>query len=125
MDDVINVPEREIELFYVIGEVAAAGAYELPRDQTLLVTQAIAWAGGPIKTANSKKGVLMRYSVEGTREEIAINLDHIIKGKRPDVPIRPNDVVFIPGSTFKRIGYALIGVVPRTLSDAIIRGPIR
>ena len=85
--DVINVPKREIEFFYVIGEVNRAGAFELPSDKRLLLTQALAWAAGPAKTAKANKSRLVRYDeLGGVREDIALNVDAILKGEALDIP---------------------------------------
>lgn len=121
--DVITIPEREVKLFYVLGEVQHPGAFELPPDAPLMVTQAMAWAGGPMKTAKANDGILVRLNSQGQREDIQVELKNILSGKRPDLVIQANDLIFIPGSTFKNIGYGLLGMIPRTLSDAIVRGP--
>ncbi len=101
--DVIHVPERKRDLFYVVGEVNRAGAYEIPPKNKMLVSQAITWAGGPMKTAKLKKGIMVRYDGNGGRQEIAVNFKHIMEGKKNDFQIQPNDIVFIPGSTAKTL----------------------
>ena len=122
--DVIHVPERKRDLFYVVGEVTRAGAYEIPPKNTVLVSQAITWAGGPMKTAKFNKGILVRYDGNGGRQEIAVNFKDIMEGKKSDFQVQPNDIVFIPGSTAKTIGYGLLGAIPSTASGAIIYGPL-
>jgi polysaccharide export outer membrane protein len=122
--DIINVPERVVELFYVIGEVNRPGAFEIPQNEELHLTQSLAWAGGPMKTANLGDGILVRY--DGTqRTEIPINIEKILKGNQPDLSIQARDVLFVPGSTAKSIGYGLLGVIPGTISGAIIFGGAR
>jgi polysaccharide export outer membrane protein len=123
--DIVQVPERVIETFYVIGEVNRPGVFELPVKQQLYLTQALARAGGPMKTAKTKKGTLVRFDQKGGRQEIALNFDAILKGKKPDVLVGPNDVIFIPGSTFKNIGYGLLGVIPNTVSSTVSYGAYR
>jgi len=123
--DVINVPEREDRLFYVIGEVNGPGAFALPEgDQQFLLTQALAWAGGPQKTAKLNKGLLIRYE-EGSdvRTEISLDFKKILAGLRPDVGVQAEDVIFIPGSRAKTIGYGMLNVVPSLARDAIVYGP--
>lgn len=115
--DVIQVPERELTLFYIIGEVGRPGAYELADGEPLLLSQALAWAGGPRNTAKADKGILLRY--EGAeRKEIKVDFGAIIKGKKPDLQVQAEDVIFIPGSKIKTIGYGLLGVIPTTVSGA-------
>jgi len=123
--DVVQIPEKQLERFYVIGDVNRPGAYELPTEDKLLVTQALAWAGGPLRTAKKSKGVLVRYDEKGGRQEMAINVDDIMKGKNPDITVLPNDVIFLPGSTAKSIGYGLLGVLPGTASSALVYGTVR
>ncbi len=123
--DVINVPEKEVKLFYVIGQVNRPGAFALPEgEKQFLLTQAIAWAGGPGKTAKLSKGILIRYEeVSGARQEIALDFKKVLNGKRPDVPVQPEDVIFIPGSTAKTIGYGMLNIVPLLARDAVLYGP--
>ena len=59
--DVILIPERKVELCYVVGDVGRPGAFEIPEEHKLRVTQAIASAGGPTKTAKMSDGILVRY----------------------------------------------------------------
>ena len=124
--DVINVPERQVELFYVIGEVHRAGPFELPSDKNLLLTQAVALAGGPTRTAKAKNARLVRYDQQGGgRQDIALNVSAILKGEEPDIPIRPNDVIFIPGSNIKTIGYGMLGIIPTIAANAVLYGAFR
>ena len=125
--DIIQIPERKVEIFYVVGDVGRAGAYEFPRDdeRELMATQALAWAGGPGKTANMKGGTLIRYDDSGQLTTIAINFQNIIKGKEPDFAVHPRDVIFIPGSIAKTLGYGFLNIVPSTVSWAIVWGAWR
>ena len=72
-----------------------------------------------------KDGVLVRYDGQGGREELAVNFSDIIQGKKPDFLVMADDIIFIPGSTFKTIGYGLLGAIPNTASGAVINGPVR
>lgn len=123
--DVVQIPEKQLERFYVIGDVNRPGAYELPTEDKIFVTQALAWAGGPLRTAKKSKGVLVRYDEKGGRQEMAVNVDDIMKGKKADITVMPNDVIFLPGSTVKSIGYGLLGVLPGTASSALVYGTVR
>ena len=122
--DVIQVPERVPEVFYVIGEVNRPGIYQLPVKQEVYLTQALAQAGGPMKTAKTKKGMLVRFDGKGGRQEMAVNFNDILKGRKTDFVVNPNDVIFVPGSTFKNIGYGLLGVIPSTVSGSVVYGTL-
>jgi len=112
--DVVHVNERLPETIYMIGEVARSGAYGLPPKQTLRVSQAFAWAGGPLKTAKMSEGILVRYE-NGERQELPVDFAGILKGKKQDFEMRPNDIIFVPGSTAKSLGYSLLNLVPSSL----------
>lgn len=99
------------------------GAYAMPDEQVLLVSQAMALAGGPIRTAKMNKGVLVRYDGTGRREELQVNFSDILKGRKPDFAIKPDDIIFIPGSTIKSIGYGLLGIIPSVATQTVIRTP--
>ncbi len=123
--DVVQVPERQIARFYVIGDVNRPGAFELPREQNMFVSQALAEAGGPLRTAKSNKAVLVRWDEKGQRKEVPINVSEIMKGSKPDLPLQANDVLFLPGSAAKSIGYGLLGVIPGTVSSTVVWGTVR
>ncbi len=123
--DVVQIPERQISRFYVVGDVNRPGAFELPREETMFVSQALAEAGGPLKTAKSDKAVLVRWDNKGQRQDMPINVSEIMKGTKPDLLLQANDVLFLPGSTAKSIGYGLLGVIPGTVSSTVVWGTVR
>jgi len=123
--DVVQVPERQIARFYVIGDVNRPGAFELPREENMFVSQALAEAGGPLRTAKASKAVLVRWDQKGQRQELPINVSEIMKGKQPDLALQANDVLFLPGSTAKSVGYGLLGVIPGTISSTVVWGTVR
>lgn len=116
--DVVQVPARKVSRFFILGEVRNSGVYSLPDNQDLLVTQALAWAGGPVRTAKLNKGTLIRYDGNGGRIELAVDFQQILEGKKPDFAVQENDIIFIPGSRFKTIGYGLLGILP-TMGSAV------
>ena len=121
--DVIYVPKKPDPRFYIIGEVLSPGPYKLPDDRGLLLSQAVSMAGGPMRTAKMNKGVLIRYRTGGVREELPVNFSDILKGKKPDFLVRKDDVIFIPGSLIKSIGYGLLGIVPNiAMQSATVTG---
>jgi hypothetical protein len=70
-----------------------------------------------MKTAKMSDGVLVRYGDNGERQELAVNFDEIMKGKGEDFFMRPNDIIFVPGSKFKNLGYSLLNLVPGAVSQ--------
>jgi polysaccharide export outer membrane protein len=112
--DVFYAPRRSIDVIYVIGDVGNAGAFEMPEEKRLTALQAISWAGGPTKTAKMSRGVLVRFE-GGQRQEKAVDFEAMLRGATPDIEVRPNDVIFIPGSEAKTMGYGILATVPRIL----------
>ncbi len=93
--DVISVPRAE--LVYVVGQVAKSGGFVLHENQTISALQALSLAGGLDKTASAKNARILRTSPgDGSRREIRVNLALILKGRSPDVPMQPNDILFVP-----------------------------
>ena len=125
--DVIQIPERKVDLIYVMGDVNKPGAFTLPRDyKNIVVTQVLAQAGGPTRTAKLSKGIVVRYDEKSdSRQEMALDLKKVIQGKTPDISILPDDIIFIPSSTGKTIGYGMLGILPQFVSNAMIVGSIQ
>jgi polysaccharide export outer membrane protein len=119
--DVFVVPKRKMEVFYVIGEVKGPGSYEIPIGSRLLVSQAISASGGPVATAKASKGLLVRTDADGNRTEIKIDYLAILHGQQPDVELRGNDIVFIPGSQIKTIAFGLLGTIPTMARRGVVR----
>jgi polysaccharide export outer membrane protein len=117
--DVFVVPARPLSEFYVIGDVQAPGRYELPPENPLYASQAIAQAGGPMKTAKTKHGVMIRILPDGSRVERKIDFRQVLKAKDDDFTIQRNDVLFIPGSRTKNIGYGLLGAIPNAVQRSV------
>jgi len=65
-------------------------------------------------------GLLVRYDEQGNRKEIPVDFAAILDGRQPDFPIQPNDIIFIPGSTAKNVGYGMLGIIPSLLTKTII-----
>jgi polysaccharide export outer membrane protein len=117
--DVLYVPQVRPEFFYVVGDIYRSGAVELPEGKQVTASQAIAQAGGPLRTAKMSKGLLIRYDEKGTRIELPTDFDAILKGKKPDFPVSPGDIVFIPGSEAKSLGYGLLNMLPTIATRAV------
>jgi polysaccharide export outer membrane protein len=118
--DVIAIPRRQTQLFYVIGAVQRPGSFEIPNQRTLRISQALASGGGPTRAAKASKGVLVRLDARGERSELSVDFNAILKGKANDFFVEPNDVIFIPGDGMKNVGQGLLGVVPGIVQTALI-----
>jgi polysaccharide export outer membrane protein len=118
--DMLYVPFNKPNFFFITGEIGRPGAIEIPPSRKLLVSQAIAFAGGPSRTAKMSEGILLRYDEAGVRQELAVDFSAILRGKEPDFEILPNDIIFIPGSNAKTLGYGLLGIIPGLATRAVI-----
>jgi len=120
--DMLYCPERRREFFYVLGDVNRPGALEIVGSEEVRASRAISMAGGPTRTARTKRAVLIRYGASGVREEFAVDFRRMVRGRGSDVVVRPNDVIVIPGSNAKTLGYGLLGAIPGVaLGVALLR----
>ena len=62
------------------------------------LTQAIAQAGGFTDRANRQRVQIRRKDASGKELEFYVNVRFILKGKIKDIPLRPNDTVYVPES---------------------------
>jgi polysaccharide export outer membrane protein len=118
--DTIYVSRRRPENFFVVGEVNWPGVYTLPQEREhVTATRAVTYAGGPTITAK-RKGFIIRHDETGGIQELAFDFGAIIKGEKPDIPIRPNDIILVPNSNLKTIGNALLVMMPRLVQQFLI-----
>lgn len=99
-NDVITVPRADT--IYVLGEVRKAGGFTLHQNETFSVLQALTVAEGMTHTAAPKNARILRLDPESpNRKQIAINLQPVLAGKQPDIPMQPDDILFIPNNVPK------------------------
>jgi polysaccharide export outer membrane protein len=81
--------------FYILGEVARTGEYNLIKDLTVL--QAFALAGGFTEWASKKEIILFRNE-NGKEKIIRVNYKNIIQGKdfSQNIHIKVNDTIIVP-----------------------------
>ena len=81
--------------YYIIGEVASAGAY--PLNKRLTIIQAIALVGGFTEWADKDDIVLLRYS-NGRDQRIEVDIDDLIKGKpsAENIVLQRDDTLIVP-----------------------------
>jgi polysaccharide export outer membrane protein len=113
--DVLYCPEAKAQVYFVVGDVVHPGVASMQMTPNVTASEAIAKAGGPLRTAKMSKGVLVRFEDDGSRKEMSVDFDAILRGRQPDMQVRANDIIFVPGSTAKTVGYGLLGVVPQVV----------
>jgi polysaccharide export outer membrane protein len=115
--DSVIVPKAAV--IYVLGDVAKPGGYPIStNDSRMTVLQAIALAGYANHTAAVGKSKLVREN-DGRVEEINLEVGAMQKGKKPDIALLPDDVVYVPFSFVRNIGINGQGILASVASAAV------
>lgn len=100
--DVISVPRGQ--KVFVIGEVKRSGGFVLGEKENVSVLQALSMAEGLEGTAAAKNAKILRINPKtASRVEIAVDLKRILTGRAQDVPMQPDDILFVPSNTGKKV----------------------
>jgi protein involved in polysaccharide export with SLBB domain len=118
--DILYVPRMMPQNIFLIGDVRNPGVYTLPRSGQITAAQAIIYAGGPLPTASHGRAFLMRYDEAGIRDAKPVDFSAILEGREPDIPVQPNDIIFVPNSNIKTIGAQFLGMVPNLIIQLLI-----
>ena len=90
---------HKADIVYVVGEVGRPSGFLMDTDN-LTVLKAIALAGGTTKTAKLNGAKLLRKGPNGTIET-TVQLKKMLQAKVPDMPMKADDILFVPGSLGK------------------------
>lgn len=96
--DTVTVPRAPI--IYVVGDVGRPSGL-LIDNGSLTVLQALALAGGANQTAKMGRVTIIRKTPSGSMTETRIHLKKILEAKDPDLPLKADDILFVPMSGFK------------------------
>jgi polysaccharide biosynthesis/export protein len=111
--DVISVPKAE--MVYVIGEVRRSGGFVLGEHRTISVLQALSLAEGLNGTADSRHAKILRLNRNADqRDELPVDIKELFKGKKQDVSMQADDILFVPGSTGKKAALRAIEAAVQT-----------
>ena len=97
--DVVSVPHAGI--VYVLGfGVSQPGGYVLQsHGEQVTVLKAVALAHGLTTFAKADSAVIMRMNpATGNRDQIPVHIKAIENQKEDDVPMKSNDILYIPDS---------------------------
>jgi polysaccharide export outer membrane protein len=89
-------------IVYVLGEVNKPGGFVMNESGGTTVLRVIAAAGGPSQLASLGGTKMLRRTPDGLKE-IPVPLKKILRAKAPDVPLQPEDILYVPSSSAKRI----------------------
>ena len=108
----IRVPEAG--KVFVVGNVRKPGAYPVDDAADTTVLKMLALSEGLTPFSGKQAFIFRREAgATGAKNEIPIELKAIMDRKSPDVPLQPNDVLYVPDNRGKRI---TIGAIERILS---------
>jgi len=121
-NDVITVPRAA--LVYVVGEVKKQGGFILQERATISGLQALAMAEGFTVGAAPHEAVIIRQTPDKGRVEIATNLSDILKGKKKDVELLPDDILFVPRNEAKNALVRVAQTAIQAATSAVIYGAL-
>jgi polysaccharide export outer membrane protein len=98
--DVVLVSRAGI--VYVVGAVRLPSGFVMDKPE-ITVLQALAMAQGTDPNAALNSATLIRRTGDGPKQ-IPVPLKKILAATSPDLPLQPDDILFIPTSTTKVIG---------------------
>jgi polysaccharide biosynthesis/export protein len=117
--DVISVPKAD--MVYVIGQVMKSGAFPINEREKISALQALSMAGGLDRMAKPNEARILRQQQDSTnRKEIAINLRKIISGEFPDIPMEPEDILFVPDNTPKRAAVRSMEAILQMVTGVVV-----
>lgn len=123
----IRIPEAG--RVYVVGNVKKPGAYPVQDASDTTVLKLLALSEGLAPFAAKQAFIYRREASSGNKNEIPLELSKIMTRKAPDVPVQPNDILYVPDNRGKRIGLTALdralGFGTTTASGILIWGSAR
>ncbi|MGH9418040.1 MAG: SLBB domain-containing protein [Terriglobales bacterium] len=108
--DVIDV--QEAEQVYISGDVMRPGSSTLLPDMTL--TQLISQSGGMLPQADGGHVRVLRLLPNGQRQTLVADVGAAQKNRRPELALKANDIVLVPGSLLRMTGLELLDFFTET-----------
>jgi polysaccharide export outer membrane protein len=117
--DTIIVPKAGI--VYALGDVGRPGGYTMTNNEGLIsVLELVARAGGTPPNAVPSHARLIR-KIGGSYTETPLPLSAMQKGKRPDLPLQADDIVYVPFSYLLNFGMQASGIAASIGSAAVYK----
>ena len=98
--EVVSVPEAG--RFYVLGNVHKPGAFSITDGSESTVLKALALSEGQDHFTANVAYIYRSEAATSGRHEIPIELKKIMNRKAPDVPLLPNDILYVPEATGRK-----------------------
>lgn len=102
----IRVPEAS--KIFVVGNVKKPGAFPVRDSYDTTVLKMLALSEGLLPYATDLAYIYRREGSENGRNEIEIPLARIMARKAPDVPLLPNDVLYVPDNKGRRMTMTMV-----------------
>jgi polysaccharide export outer membrane protein len=83
---------------YIGGNVGRPGAFPICDSNHVTLAQ------GVKPSSWGQRTLLLRTSTSGTRVIERVRLDDVLRGKRTDIVMQPDDILFVPPSNMKAVG---------------------
>jgi polysaccharide export outer membrane protein len=118
--DIVVVPRAGI--VYILGNVGHPSGVVMSEDGQITLMQALSQAGSTLPTSAVKNLMIFRKT-DGQYQKLPVNLDKIVKGKQPDLPLEAQDVVWVPFSYARNIvvnGASIISALSSATAQSII-----
>jgi len=103
-DPIVNIDLVDFQkpYFFVLGQVAKPGQYDLRYNLT--VTEAVAMGGGFLPTAKTHVYLYHRDASGGWREVKELNLRSVLTAKNLEEPeLQPGDMIFVPEKSITKV----------------------
>lgn len=104
---------------YVLGDVGRPGGFLIQDNQPLTVLRALSLAQGVNKTAKLNSTVIFR-DVSGVQVESALALKKVLHGEAVDLPLTDHDILYVPSSLGKTLGYRGIELAAQATAGVIV-----
>jgi polysaccharide biosynthesis/export protein len=101
----------EIGKIFVTGNVVHPGMYAMQGDGDTTVLKALALSQGLQAYTTSLAYIYRRPTATGEREEIPIPLSRIIARKERDVPLLPDDILYVPEAKGRRLAAKVLNQI--------------
>jgi polysaccharide export outer membrane protein len=120
--DTVFIPSAEELKCYVVGAVQAAGAFPCAEGQQTLA-RILASAGGPTAAKASLGHVhIVRTLSPVEGQLLTVDATLVLTGKAPDVPLKPDDIVFVPQTKLSRWNDVVMQILP---TIALVGAPLQ
>ena len=98
----ISVPRAD--LIYAVGAVRKSGGFVLGEHESISALQALALAEGLDRMAAAQNARILRATENSpNRTEIPVDIKKILAGVSADIPLKADDILFIPASGVKNV----------------------